>query len=662
MSMSLSGVSLPSSASRPPSDLCFTAHQFSFGAPANFFRSGPGGRVVLHGGPHHFCRKFCGLKRWILENLHSQHHKRKIGPTNEYKSLKNEVKDHLTDHSYSTLPHGDSNDRTTKITLQLEESSLPSSKPHDSVTGPTTSLESPSIPQTHSSEFLIEGGAEASLCIAVIGATGELARGKIFPALFALYYSGFLPENVSIFGYSRKDMTDEDLRSMIASTLTCRIDHQYASCVTTITLNVSIFGYSRKDITDEDLRSMIASTLTCRIDHQENCGNKMDVFLSRTHYINGGYDNREGMSKLNVLMQQFEGKSEANRIFYLSVPQEALINVACSIADNAQSLKGWNRVIVEKPFGFDVLSSHRLTQSLLSKFEEKQIYRIDHLLGRNLIENLTVLRFANLVFEPLWSRTYIRNVQVILSEDLGVQAGKYFDGYGIIRDIVHSHILQTIALLAMEPPISLDGEDIRNEKAKLLRSVRKLEPSDVILGQYKGSTKDEVDVYTNSLTPTYFAAALYIDNARWDGVPFLIKAGMGLIQHRVEIRIQFRHVPGNLYRERLGHNIDRATNELILRDTPDEAIVVRVNNKIPGLGYNVEVPDSYEHLLLDVIDGDNHLFLRSDELAAAWNILTPVLNEIDKKNIAPELYELGGRGPVGAYYLWAKHGVPWAED
>ncbi|CAN6581794.1 unnamed protein product [Malus baccata var. baccata] len=642
MSMSFSGVSLPSSASRPPSDLCFTAYQFSFGAPANFFRSGPGGRVVLHGGPHHFCRKFCGLKRWILENLHSQHHKRKIGPTNEYKSLKNEVKDHLTDHSYSTLPHGDStcvsadsNDRTTKITLQLEESSLPSSKPHDSVTGPTTSLESPSIPQTHSSEFLIEGGAEASLCIAVIGATGELARGKIFPALFALYYSGFLPENVSIFGYSRKDMTDEDLRSMIAS------------------------------------------TLTCRIDHQENCGNKMDVFLSRTHYINGGYDNREGMSKLNVLMQQFEGKSEANRIFYLSVPQEALINVACSIADNAQSLKGWNRVIVEKPFGFDVLSSHRLTQSLLSKFEEKQIYRIDHLLGRNLIENLTVLRFANLVFEPLWSRTYIRNVQVILSEDLGVQAGKYFDGYGIIRDIVHSHILQTIALLAMEPPISLDGEDIRNEKAKLLRSVRKLEPSDVILGQYKGSTKDEIDVYTNSLTPTYFAAALYIDNARWDGVPFLIKAGMGLIQHRVEIRIQFRHVPGNLYRERLGHNIDRATNELILRDTPDEAIVVRVNNKIPGLGlqldspelnllykdkYNVEVPDSYEHLLLDVIDGDNHLFLRSDELAAAWNILTPVLNEIDKKNIAPELYELGGRGPVGAYYLWAKHGVPWAED
>ncbi|KAL6278450.1 hypothetical protein ACE6H2_022051 [Prunus campanulata] len=639
MSMSFSAVSVPSSVSRP-SYLCSSAYQFSFGAPANNFRSGSGGRVVLHGGPLHLCRKFCGLKQWIFENLHRQQHQRKLGPTNEYKSIKNQVKDQSTDQSGSTLSHeddasADSNDQTSEITSELEESSLLSSQPHASVTVPTTSVESPSMPQTHSSKFLVEHGEEPSLCIAVIGATGELARRKIFPALFALYYSGFLPENVSIFGYSRKNMTDEDLRSMIAS------------------------------------------TLTCRVDHQENCGDKMDVFLSRTHYINGGYDNREGMSKLNVLMKRFEGKSEANRIFYLSVPQEALINVACSLADNAQTQKGWNRVIIEKPFGFDVLSSHRLTQSLRSKFEEKQIYRIDHLLGRNLIENLTVLRFANLVFEPLWSRTYIRNVQVILSEDLGVQAGRYFDGYGIIRDIVHSHILQTIALLAMETPISLDGEDIRNEKAKLLRSVRKLEPSDVILGQYKGSTRDKVDLFMNSLTPTYFAAALYIDNARWDGVPFLIKAGMGLIQHRVEIRIQFHRVPGNLYRERMGHNIDLATNELILRDTPDEAILVRVNNKIPGLGfkldspelnllykdkYNVEVPDSYEHLLLDVIDGDNHLFLRSDELAAAWNILTPILNEIDNKNIAPELYELGGRGPVGAYYLWAKHGVRWAED
>ncbi|KAK8573594.1 hypothetical protein V6N13_009683 [Hibiscus sabdariffa] len=408
-----------------------------------------------------------------------------------------------------------------------------------------------------------------------------------------------------------------------------------------------------------------------------DCGDKMDAFLSRTYYLNGGYDNKEGMSKLNSRMEQIEGGYRANRIFYLSVPHEALQDVASSLGDNAQTKKGWNRIIIEKPFGFDAVSSQLFTKSLLSKYEEKQIYRIDHLLGRNLIENLTVLRFSNLVFEPLWSRTYIRNVQVILSEDLSMPRGRYFDGYGVIRDIVHSHMLQTIALLAMEPPISLDGEDIRNEKVKVLRSIRELEPSDVILGQYKATSQDKVDVSLSSRTPTFFAAALYIDNARWDGVPFMIKAGVGLIKHRLEIRIQFNSVPGNLYRERLGHNTDLTTNELILRDVPDEAILVKINNKIPGLGlhldaselnllykdkYNVEVPDSYEHLLLDVIDGDNHLFLRSDELAAAWSIITPVLQWIDQDNMAPELYELGGRGPVGSYYLWAKHGVRWADD
>nr|POF02423.1 glucose-6-phosphate 1-dehydrogenase 4, chloroplastic [Quercus suber] len=584
----------------------------NFPGALNNIHSLTGGRLVCYGGGANFCRRFYGLRLWILESLNLQQRNRKCGPAHEFKSIRSQEKDHLANHLETTSScegqvinlHNDSIETTS--TQPPEESSAQNYEP-DVSTEVVTSIESKAFQQTHSSSSSIEDSKAPSLCIAVIGATGELARGKIFPALFALYYSGFLPENVGI------------------------------------------FGYSRKDLTDEELRSIIASTLTCRVDHQSNCGDKMDAFLSRTYYLNGGHDNTHGMSKLNARMEQIEGKSEANRIFYLSVPQEALLDVSSCLASNAQTQKGWNRIIIEKPFGFDALTSHQLTKSLLSKFQEKQLYRIDHLLGRNLIENLTVLRFANLVFQPLWSRTYIRNVQVILSEDLAVPTGRYFDGYGIIRDIVHSHILQTIALLAMEPPISLDGEDIRNEKVKVLRSIRKLEPSDIILGQYKASTGDKVDVYLNSLTPTYFASALFIDNARWDGVPFLIKAGLGLINHRVEIRIQFHRVPGNIYCERIGHNIDLATNELILRDAPDEAILVRVNNKIPGLGlqldspelnllykdkYKAEVPDSYEHLLLDVIDGDSHLFMRSDELAAAWNILTPVLHEIDRKNIS----------------------------
>ncbi|URD83491.1 glucose-6-phosphate 1-dehydrogenase, partial [Musa troglodytarum] len=284
-------------------------------------------------------------------------------------------------------------------------------------------------------------------------------------------------------------------------------------------LNVGIFGYSRKDLSDEDLRNIVAATLTCRVDHQ-------------TYHINGGFNNKDGMKKLNRRMEQIEGEHEANRIFYLSVPQEALLDVSVSLADNSQTKRGWNRIIIEKPFGFDALSSYKLTQCFLSKFQEKQLYRIDHRLGKDLIENITVLRFSNLVFEPLWSRTYIKNVQVILSEECGMEAqGRYFGHYGVIRDIVHSHILQTIALFAMEPPVSLDGEDIRNEKVKVLRSIRKLNLNDVVLGQYKNSA-DKSGCYMNSLMPTFFAAALYIDNARWDGVPFLVKTGVGLIKHR----------------------------------------------------------------------------------------------------------------------------------
>ncbi|WOL10248.1 glucose-6-phosphate 1-dehydrogenase 4, chloroplastic [Canna indica] len=554
--------------------------------------------------------RVCGLKIWIL------------------KKLRKNIKRHGWEPKPRMLEVRDSLDETTSDS-QVRESSPPSTQPVLQ-----TDLES-SIESSLSSAYGNSVGRGSSLCIAVIGATGELARNKVFPALFALYYSGFLPENVGI------------------------------------------FGYSRKDLSDEDLRNIIAATLTCRVDHHENCGDKMDAFLHRTYHINGGFNNNDGMRKLNRRMEQIEGHLEANRIFYLSVPQEALLDVSVSLADNSQTKRGWNRVIIEKPFGFDAFSSYKLTQSLLSKFQETQLYRIDHLLGKDLIENITVLRFSNLVFEPLWSRTYIKNVQVILSEECGVEGqGRYFSQYGIIRDIVHSHILQTIALFAMEPPVSLDGEDIRNEKVKVLRSIRKLDLGDVVLGQYKDST-DKNSNFMNSLTPTFFAAALYIDNARWDGVPFLIKTGVGLIKHRVEIRIQFRHVPGNLYRERIGHNIDLTTNELILRDQPEEAILLKVNNKVPGLGlqldaselnllyrdkYNVEMPDSYEHLLLDVIDGDNHLFMRSDELEAAWSILTPILDQIEENKVVPELYQIGGRGPVGAYYLGAKHGVRWADD
>uniref|UniRef100_A0A803MGJ8 Glucose-6-phosphate 1-dehydrogenase n=1 Tax=Chenopodium quinoa TaxID=63459 RepID=A0A803MGJ8_CHEQI len=375
-----------------------------------------------------------------------------------------------------------------------------------------------------------------------------------------------------------------------------------------------------------------------------------------------------------------------NRLYYLSIPPNIFVDVVRCLSHRASSTSGWTRVIVEKPFGRDSDSSRELTRSLKQYLTEDQIFRIDHYLGKELVENLSVLRFSNLVFEPLWSRNYIRNVQFIFSEDFGTEGrGGYFDNYGIIRDIMQNHLLQILALFAMETPVSLEAEDIRNEKVKVLRSMRPLQLQDVVVGQYKGHTKgnksysgytDDPTVPKNSLTPTFAAAALFIDNARWDGVPFLMKAGKALHTRRAEIRVQFRHVPGNLYKKNFGTDLDKATNELVLRVQPDEAIFLKINNKVPGLGmrldrsdlnlcysarYRGEIPDAYERLLLDAIEGERRLFIRSDELDAAWSLFTPLLQALEEKKVAPELYPYGSRGPVGSHYLAAKHNVRWGD-
>ncbi|XP_027334336.1 glucose-6-phosphate 1-dehydrogenase, chloroplastic-like isoform X2 [Abrus precatorius] len=482
-----------------------------------------------------------------------------------------------------------------------------------------------------------------NLSITVVGASGDLAKKKIFPALFALFYEDWLPENFLVFGFARTKMTDEELRNMISR------------------------------------------TLTCRIDKRENCEDKMDQFLKRCFYHSGQYNSEDHFSELDSKLKEKEGGKLSNRLFYLSIPPNIFVDAVRCASLKASSKDGWTRVIVEKPFGRDSESSSELTKCLKQYLTEDQIFRIDHYLGKELVENLSVLRFSNLVFEPLWSRNYIRNVQLIFSEDFGTEGrGGYFDNYGILRDIMQNHLLQILALFAMETPVSLDAEDIRNEKVKVLRSMRPLQLENVVVGQYKGHSKggksypgytDDPTVPNGSLTPTFAAAALFIDNARWDGVPFLMKAGKALHTKRAEIRVQFRHVPGNLYKRNFGTDLDKATNELVLRVQPDEAIYLKINNKVPGLGmrldrsdlnllfrarYPREIPDAYERLLLDAIEGERRLFIRSDELDAAWALFTPLLKEIENK-IAPELYPFGSRGPVGAHYLAAKHNVRWGD-
>ncbi|CAL9153541.1 glucose-6-phosphate 1-dehydrogenase, chloroplastic-like [Musa acuminata AAA Group] len=489
-----------------------------------------------------------------------------------------------------------------------------------------------------------EDQIESTVSITVVGASGDLAKKKIFPALFALFYEDCLPKHFTV------------------------------------------FGYARTQLTDEELRNMIGKTLTCRIDKRENCGDKMEQFLQRCFYHSGQYSSEENFLELDRKLKDKEVGKSANRLFYLSIPPNIFVDVVRCASCTASSPTGWTRVIVEKPFGRDSQSSGELTRSLKQHLTEDQIFRIDHYLGKELVENLSVLRFSNLVFEPLWSRKFIRNVQLIFSEDFGTEGrGGYFDNYGIIRDIMQNHLVQILALFAMETPVSLDAEDIRNEKVKVLRSMRTLQLDDVVVGQYKGHTRggrslpayiDDPTVPKGSLTPTFAAAALFIDNARWDGVPFLMKAGKALNTRRAEIRVQFRHVPGNLYKRNFGTDLDKATNELVIRVQPDEAIYLKINNKIPGLSmrldssnlnllyasrYPREIPDAYERLLLDAIEGERRLFIRSDELDAAWALFTPVLKELEDKRIAPELYPYGSRGPVGAHYLAAKYNVRWGD-
>ncbi|GKU92817.1 hypothetical protein SLEP1_g6492 [Rubroshorea leprosula] len=485
---------------------------------------------------------------------------------------------------------------------------------------------------------------EPTVSITVVGASGDLAKKKIFPALFALYYEDCLPKHFTIYGYARSKMTDMELRNMVSR------------------------------------------TLTCRIDKRENCDEKMEQFLRRCLYHSGQYDSEENFAQLDKKLKEHEAGRVSNRLFYLSIPPNIFIDAVRCASSSASSAHGWTRVIVEKPFGQDSESSAALTKALKQYLEEDQIFRIDHYLGKELVENLSVLRFSNLIFEPLSSRQYIRNVQLIFSEDFGTEGrGGYFDNYGIIRDIMQNHLLQILALFAMETPVSLDAEDIRNEKVKVLRSMRPLQLEDVAIGQYKSHTKggvtypgytDDKTVPKDSLTPTFAAAALFIDNARWDGVPFLMKAGKALHTNRAEIRVQFRHVPGNLYNRNFGTDLDRATNELVIRVQPDEAIYLKINNKVPGLGmrldrsnlnllyaarYSKEIPDAYERLLLDAIEGERRLFIRSDELGAAWSLFTPVLKELEEKKIVPEYYPYGSRGPVGAHYLAARHNVRWGD-
>ncbi|VIO87365.1 Uncharacterized protein BM_BM13743 [Brugia malayi] len=471
----------------------------------------------------------------------------------------------------------------------------------------------------------------------VFGASGDLARKKIYPTLWWLYRDSLLPNNISIVGYARSNLTMASLKEKFIE--------------------------------------------RCKLHPGEEA--RFDKFMSRCSYIRGKYDESCGFIELQHFIkgiQQSCDGTPVNRLYYLALPPEVFEDVTLQISENCVDDGGsWTRIIIEKPFGFDSESSAKLSSHLERLFREDQIYRIDHYLGKEMVQNLMILRFGNRIFNPSWNRDNIAAVVISFKENFGTQGrAGYFDTSGIIRDVMQNHLMQILTLVAMEKPASLDAEDIRDEKVKVMKCIKAVRMEDVVLGQYVSDPKaisgeacygylDDKDVPQDSVTPTYALAVLKVNNERWDGVPFILRCGKALNESKAEVRIQFKEVSGDIYPE---GQLKRT--ELVIRVQPNEAVYIKLMSKKPGMGFSVEeteldltygyrykdvrLPDAYERLFLEVIMGSQIDFVRTDELEQSWRIFTPLLKQIEKEKSKPAKYVFGSRGPAEADEMMIKHG------
>ncbi|KAK9827335.1 hypothetical protein WJX81_006694 [Elliptochloris bilobata] len=475
---------------------------------------------------------------------------------------------------------------------------------------------------------------ERKICLSVVvlGASGDLAKKKTFPALFTLFKRGFLPKNVAIIGYARSKLNIKDLRATIA-------------------------------------------------EHLKGASGDVSRFLDLIAYLPGSYDSAEGFQGLQAVLvtrEQQYGMCPAGRLFYLALPPSVYPQVCKGLKENCSEMaaqcNSWLRLIVEKPFGMDLASSEELANQLGALFPEEQLYRIDHYLGKEMMQNMLVLRFANQFIQPAWNRNFISNIQICFKEPFGTDGrGGYFDQFGIIRDVMQNHLMQVLALLAMEQPVSLAADDIRDEKVKVLRCLAAVRPDETVLGQHTAAGSqagylDDPTVPKGSRTPTFASCILRINNERWAGVPFVMKAGKALNERKVEIRVQFKPPAATIH----NNSLDAMRNELVMRVQPDEAIYMKMVLKRPGLSvepivsemdlsykqrYSATfIPDAYERLLLDALRGDQQHFVRRDELRAAWAAFTPLLHAIDAGELTPLPYPAGTRGPHEADVLAAKAG------
>jgi glucose-6-phosphate 1-dehydrogenase len=472
--------------------------------------------------------------------------------------------------------------------------------------------------------------------IVIFGASGDLTRRKLIPALFNLWRKGRLPGDYRIVGFAATPWSDAEFRAALRTGLT-----QFA-------------GYA---FTAEEWAA----------------------FESRLSYRSASFTDPADFERLAGWLGGLEA-GPSDRLYYLATPPQFFPQIVAGLgsAGLATEVDGWRRVVIEKPFGTDLASARALSQSLHRVLDEKQIYRIDHYLGKETVQNILVFRFANTIFEPVWNRNYIDHVQITVAEDVGVgHRAEYYDRAGALRDMFQNHLLQLLALVAMEPAASSEPEALRNEKAKLLNAVRPIPAAEVarnaVRAQYRGYT-DEPGVATGSRTETYAALRLYVDNWRWQGVPFYLRSGKRMAEKCTEIVIRIKCPPHLMFP--LSPDYEITSNMFALCIQPDEGIYLRFEAKVPDTEADMKsvdmefhyrnafgpaaIPEAYERLLLDALRGDPSLFTRDDRNELTWRLLDPIIAAWQAPDAPPlALYEPGTWGPAEADEFLARDGRAW---
>ncbi|HUF52699.1 MAG TPA: glucose-6-phosphate dehydrogenase [Dehalococcoidia bacterium] len=507
---------------------------------------------------------------------------------------------------------------------------------------------------TQAATFTTPATSESALepcCLVIFGASGDLTARMLLPALYNLALDRRLPPRFAMVGFARTEWTDEEFR-----------DHA----------RKAVEEHSRRKV-DPDVWSTFASAL---------------------HYMHGGYNDPTSHDRLSEKLEavQEAHNTGGNHLFYLAVPPTAFDDIVAQLGrgpyGRSREGAGWSRVIVEKPFGTDLKSARDLNHLLHSVFHEDDVYRIDHYLGKETVQNILVFRFANGIFEPIWNRRYVDHVQITVAESLGIEGrGEYYDHSGALRDIMQNHMMQLLSLLAMEPPLAVNGRSVRNEKVKVLHAVRLFERDEVALstarGQYSSGWvagaevpgyREEEGIPKTSATETYVAARFYVDSWRWADVPFYMRTAKRLPKRSTEIAVFFKRAPRLLFQDYTDEpNLE--PNVLSIRIQPNEGISLKFLTKVPGspmrlrpanmdflygASFVTQAPSAYETLLLDALRGDATLFTRSDEVEAAWTITDRI---IDGWRAMPEPgfpnYEAGSWGPACADDLIAKDGRQW---